>query len=190
MGDQGRPFAWGNATFAPNFFDPDSRRVGKFTTTMLQWTHQVSPRVSYRAFYNGLVSDRDNRNGRGGSGFQPQFNNSSAFNGRIDTAQARVDLALSRANLLSAGYEFERESYENVSSDQNPNTAARVFARTAAIQRSNTVFVQDQIRLFRERLQISLSGRVQSFSLQRPHSKARARYEGRRRYVSSERLYG
>lgn len=168
LADQGRPFAWGNATFAPNIYDPDSRRTGSFTTTMLQWTHQVSPRVSYRAFYNSLLSDRDNRNGPAGAGFQPAFNTSSAFNGRIDTAQGRIDLALSRTNLLSAGYEFERESYESISSDENPSPASRVNARTTAVQRSNTVFVQDQIRLLNERLQISLSGRLQSFQLRKP----------------------
>lgn len=168
LADQGQPFVWGNATFAPNLHDPDGRREANFTSTLVQWTHQLTPRVSYRAFYNGLITDRDTRNGSAGSSFQPAYNNSSAFNGRIDTAQARVDMALARWNLLTAGYEFDRESYENASADENPDSASRVNARTTAVQSSNTLFVQDQLRFFSDRLQVSLSGRLQTFDLQQP----------------------
>ncbi|MBI5083587.1 MAG: TonB-dependent receptor plug domain-containing protein [Acidobacteria bacterium] len=168
LGDQGKPFQWGNATFGPNFRDPDSSRQGMFVSSLIQWNQQVAPRWSYRASYQAVVSNRDSRNGPMGLGYQPAYDSSSVFAGRLDTVQARTDLSLTRWNLLSAGYEWEREFYENPSSDANPNPAQRVNARASATQRSQAVFVQDQMRLLNERLQVALSGRFQNFDLTRP----------------------
>lgn len=168
LGDRGLPFQWGNATFAPNFFDPDSRREGRFVTTLVQWAQQPAPRFHYRLSYQNVDTHRDNRNGPGGQGYQPQFNSSSLFAGRIDTVQARTDVAAARWNAFSAGLEWEREFYENPSVDENPDPAQRVNARASADQRSLAVFVQDQIRLLDERLQIGLTGRYQTFQLSRP----------------------
>ena len=169
LGDRGLPFQWGNATFAPNFFDPDSRRAGRFVTTLVQWAQQAAPRFHYRLSYQNVDTHRDNRNGPGGQGYQPQFNSSSLFGGRIDTVQARTDVAAARWNAFSAGLEWEREFYENPSVDENPDPAQRVNARASADQRSLAVFVQDQIRLLDERLQIGLTGRYQTFQLSRPN---------------------
>ncbi|MGQ9917101.1 MAG: TonB-dependent receptor [Bryobacteraceae bacterium] len=168
LGDRGLPFEWGNATFAPNFFDPDSRREGRFVTTLVQWAQQAAPRFHYRLSYQNVDTHRDNRNGPGGQGYQPRFNSSSLFAGRIDTVQARADVAAARWNALSAGLEWEREFYENPSADENPDPAQRVNARASAHQRSLAVFVQDQLRLLHERLQIGLTGRYQTFQLSRP----------------------
>ncbi|MEJ5369845.1 MAG: TonB-dependent receptor [Bryobacteraceae bacterium] len=168
LGDRGLPFQWGNATFAPNFFDPDSRREGRFVTTLVQWVQQAAPRFHYRLSYQNVDTQRDNRNGPAGQGFQPQFNTSSLFGGRIDTVQARADVAAARWNAFSAGLEWEREFYENPSRDENPDPARRVNARASANQRSLAVFVQDQLRLLDERLQIGLTGRYQTFQLSRP----------------------
>ena len=168
LGDRGLPFQWGNATFAPNFFDPDSRREGRFVTTLVQWAQQMSPRFHYRLSYQNVDTERDNRNGPGGQGYQPQFNSSSLFGGRIDTVQARADIAAARWNAFSAGLEWEREFYENPSRDENPDLAQRVNARASARQRSVALFLQDQIRLLGERLQIGLTGRYQNFDLSRP----------------------
>ncbi len=176
--DRGAPVVWGNATFAPNLYDPDSRREGQFWSTLLQWSHQWTPRMSYRVNYHALTTARDNRNGAAGAGFQPQWNSSSTFDARIDTVQSRVDAALSRSNLLTAGYEFEREWYENWSRDENPTPGQRVNARTAAAQTSHAVFVQDQMKWIGDRLQLFLSGRMQSFRLERPEFAGGApRYE-------------
>lgn len=166
--EQGLPVEWGAATFAPQPWDPDSRREGLFRSTMLAWTQQLAPRASYRVAYHNLYSRRDNRNGPAGVGFQPSFNNSNLFAGRYDTLQARIDVALSRTNLLTAGYEWEREDYDNHATDENPLTAARVDARTGVRQRSHTLFMQDQMRFFGDRLLVNLSGRWQGFQLDRP----------------------
>jgi iron complex outermembrane receptor protein len=179
LGDKGLPFAWGGATFAPNFFDPDSRRIADFTTSMVAWTQQASPRLNYRVAWQGMASNRDNRDGPAGRGFQPAFNTSTGFNGRIDTLNARADALVSRRTLLTAGYEFERETFENPNTDANPDPAARVNARSEIRQRSHTVFAQNQTRLIGERLQLSLSGRWQSFELSPPRFEGGApRYAG------------
>lgn len=179
LADRGLPFQWGNATFAPNLYDPDSRRVGRMSSTLLQWNQQVGPRWNYRMSYQNVSSRRDNRNGSAGSGYQPLYNSSSVFGGQVDTVQARADAALARWNVLSAGYEWERESYENPSKDQNPDPAARVNARAAATQQSHAAFVQDQLRLLNERLQVTVSGRFQNFRLSQPEFQGGApQYQG------------
>lgn len=177
--EQGLPVEWGSATFAPQPWDPDSRREGQFLSTMLAWTQQIAPRASYRVAYHNLRSERDNRNGPGGVGFQSAFNTSNFFAGQYDTLQARVDVALARTNLLSAGYEWEREDYDNHATDANPSATARVNARTGIRQRSHTLFVQDQMRFFSDRLLVNLSGRWQGFQLDRPtFSGGAPRYAG------------
>lgn len=177
--EQGLPAEWGNATFAPHLWDPDSRREGMFRSTMLAWTQQLAPRASYRVAYHNLRSERDNRNGPAGAGFQSAFNNSNLFEGQYDTLQARVDVALARTNLLSIGYEWEAEEYVNHATDENPALASRVNARTGVRQRSHALYVQDQMRFFGDRLLVNLSGRWQGFQLDRPtFSGGAPRYEG------------
>ena len=179
LGDQGRPFSWGNATFGPNFYDPDSRRIGWFSSTMAAWQHQAAPRFNYRLSYQNLLSSRDNRNGPAGSSFQPRFNNSSLFEGQIDTLQGRADFAMARWQLLAFGYEFEREWYRNLSADENPDPAQRVRATAQASQRSHSLYFSSQTRLLEERLQLHLTGRYQNFHLSKPAFTGGApRYDG------------
>ncbi|WP_321475491.1 TonB-dependent receptor [uncultured Paludibaculum sp.] len=168
LADAGLPFSWGTATFAPNLYDPDSRRVGLVVSSLLSWNQQVSQRFNYRVNYQSVNSNRDNRNGPAGSGYQSLYNSSSIFAGRLDTIQARADWVLAKWNVLSGGYEFERESYENPSTDENPDPAQRVDARASATQRSHSAFFTDQFRLLSDRLQVNLSGRFQGFQLSKP----------------------
>jgi len=118
--------------------------------------------------YQALLSNRDGVNGPVGAGSQPVFRNSSEFNGRIDTLRGQANYAWGAHQLLSAGYEFEREYFNSPSSDSNPDPAKRVNSRTQSTELSHSFDAQDQIRLLRDRLQISLSGRVQSFNLEKP----------------------
>jgi iron complex outermembrane receptor protein len=168
LAESGLPFAFGNATLAPAFNDPDSRRQGGFFSAMAALQHRFSDAASMRFAYNGLTTRRDNDNGPAGVRFQPLFSTFNLFDGRIDNVQARADLGVGRHQLISAGYEFERETYDNLSTDANPNPAGRVNARVQANETSHAVFAQDQIRMVGDRLQVSLSGRLQSFDPARP----------------------
>ena len=66
---------------------------------------------------------------------------------------------------MTGGYEFEREHFNNPSFT---GQSSLFQSSTAVTQRSNTAYVQDQARLLQDRLQISLSGRWQGFSLDAP----------------------
>jgi len=148
--------------------DPDRRRVSHFHSTMVQYQQSLGTWASLRAGYQALLTNRFDINGPGGTGFQPGFRTSSAFGGRIDTALARVDLVRWRRNLLTAGYEFEREVFRNPAVDENPDPARRVNANATGEQSSQAVFIQDQLRLLSDRLLISASGRFQRFDLAQP----------------------
>ena len=166
-------------TFFTSLNDPDARRAGHFTSGLFTFTHQMTPGASFRANYQRLATGRDTRNGPGGPSFQPGFNNSNVFDGRLDTVQLRGDVLATRHHQLSFGYEFEREDYDNLSTDENPVVTARTRAQVLVKQSSHALFAQDQVRLFGDRLQVSLSGRFQNFSLTSPEFRGGSpRYAG------------
>lgn len=150
--------AFGN--FVPAVNDTDSRRAGRFNAVSANYLHSFTPRVLLKGSAQVLRSSRDNRNGPGGSGFQPRFANSNRFDGDNDVLGVRVE-----AGSLTAGYEFERERFENLGVDETPN-APRAF--TAVSQKSSALFAQNQTRLLQQRLQITLSGRWQKFQISLP----------------------
>jgi len=166
--EAGQPFDAGNATFIPAFNDPDNHRASSFIAGALTFTHELSPASSYRLSYHGVNTRRSHRDGPAGlSEFDPVFSNDSRFNGRIDTLQARGDHQAG-PQLLTFGYEFEREKYDNTNRDENPDPAQAVNDAGRISQTSHALFAQDQLRLFDGRLQLSLSGRAQSFRLSTP----------------------
>ncbi len=168
LANDGLPFDPGNATFIPSLNDPDSRLNSYFGTQLFRWEYEESSHLSFHVDYQFLNSYRDNLDGPGGTGYQPLFNTADDYNGSVNTVQARVNYLAGHAQAITAGYEYERESFSNVSSDQNPDPTQRVDAGTADSQQYNAFFVQDQIRLLDDRLQILLSGRYQAVSLNTP----------------------
>lgn len=166
--EAGLPVEWGSATFAPSPNDPDNRRASGFISAMATFTQRLNRAASLRAAYQGMSTRRDSRDGPAGIRYEPMFNSSNQFNGRIDIAEARIDIQAGRWQLISAGYEFERENYESITADANPDAAQRVNARSEVTQQSHALFAQDQLRLLRDRLHISVSGRMQIFDLRRP----------------------
>jgi len=162
------PYSLGGATFIPSLGDPDYFRTAQFLSSLIALQHQVSSRLSYRLSDQVLLSNREVVNGPLGAGSQPVFRNSSQFNGRIDTVRGQLNYASGNHQLLSAGYEYEREYFDSPASDSNPNPARQVNSRTQSAELSHAVDVQDQIRLLHDALQISLSGRIQAFSLDQP----------------------
>jgi vitamin B12 transporter len=161
----GVPFHFGNATFSPAYGDPDDYRVVQFVSTLVYAEHQLLPNLHYRLNFQDLDTNRNYVNGPEGLGYQGSQRTSSKYNSRTDTADGTLEWQPMRSQLLSAGYEFERESFSSPSyTGQTP-----VFiASTSVLQSSSTAFVQDQIKLLNDRLQISLSGRWQMFDLSAP----------------------
>ena len=167
LAEQGRSYALGGATFVPALGDADYFRTARFVSTLLALQQQVNASLSYRLSYQAMLSNRNVVNGPLGPGFQPAFRTSNQFNGRIDTLRAQTSYA-GHHQLIAGGYEFEREYFDSPSLDNNPNPAKQVNSRSQVSEASHTVDAQDQVRLLNDRLQVSVSGRVQHFSLRAP----------------------
>lgn len=161
-----------SATFVPSPGDPDRGRNSHFLDSLFRYEQQVNSRFSYRVGYNLVDVSRDSRDGPAGPNtpyeFQPLFNTSDRFTGRIDTLQARADYLLGEHQALTAGYEFERDTYLELSADQDPDPATRVYTSTNDTQKSNAVFAQDQLRFLGNRLEILFSGRYTKDTLTQP----------------------
>src|SRR5580700_6968146 len=155
----------GNATFIPALDDPDSTRAARFVDAALMLNGRASTALDYSVSYQLVSNSRRYGNGPAGVDFQPDGSTRSLYDGRIQTVDAQVHYRLGRFNLLSGGYEFESENYANDNTDQSNPAAA---SGTNVTQLSQSVFVQDQARLFGDRLQISGAFRAQFFTLDNP----------------------
>ncbi len=170
LANASQPYNPGNATFVPSLNDPDARVNSHFADSIVRFEHEVNARLSYRLAYAFMDSVRDNWDGPGGPGpYQPMFDTSARFTGRIGTFQGRINYLLGSHQVLTGGYEFEQEHYLELDTDQNPDLAQRAYFRTDAKQRSNAVFAQDEIRLLNGRLEVLLSARFTQASLQQPN---------------------
>ena len=155
----------GNATFVPAANDPDNLRKASFFDGAVIFTQRPTESFGYTISYQGLVSNRSGINGPLGVGFQPFGGTTrSDFDGRIHTLNARVDAQVGSFNYITAGYEFENESFSNPSFQVNPADNSDVDVS----QTSHALFAQDQLRLLGDRLQISGAFRAQFFRLQQP----------------------
>jgi vitamin B12 transporter len=154
-----------NATFLPAPDDPDDTRAARFVTGALILTGQPTSKLDYSVSYQTVANSRRYGNGPAGLGYQPFDNTRSLYDGRIQTVNAHVNYRLGANNLITAGYEFENENYANDNTDSGNALAASGVNVTQA---SHTVFAQDQVRLFGDRLQLSGAVRAQYFSLDTP----------------------
>ena len=155
------PFAAGSATFIPSQIDPDNRRVASYLATAVFLHHQLGAENSYRLAYQHVGTKRSLQDGPGGPGlYDPRISNDSRFNGQTHSLLARSAHRVSASNLLSLGYEFDAEQYDNFNTDESP---APVSSRVTIDQASHAVFGQDQIRMLDGSLHVSLSGRAQFF---------------------------
>ncbi|HEX5084170.1 MAG TPA: TonB-dependent receptor [Blastocatellia bacterium] len=157
----------GDANFIPDLNDPDNRRKSDFFSGALNFTQRLNDGASYRLSYHRVDVNRSFLDGPLGVGSfgEPAFTSINNFAGDIDTFITRFDLRLGGANLLTTGYEFERESYGDFASDESPNPPR---ASLDIRQRSHTFFAQNQTRLLADRLQLSLAFRLQGFDLSTP----------------------
>ncbi len=163
----GLPFSPGNSTFIPNRNDADNRRASRFWSGAWIARRNVSAALDLQASYQHVHTDRDFQNGPAGVGTQPRLSNLSLFQGSIDTVDGRVNGRPGRNTTLLGGFEFEREGYLNADDNRLP-APSTVTTRTRANQRSYAGYFAAQTALLNQRLQLSLSGRAQSFATGRP----------------------
>ncbi|HLL14274.1 MAG TPA: TonB-dependent receptor [Pyrinomonadaceae bacterium] len=155
----------GAATFIPSTNDPDAARATRFFSGALIFTHRPTDSFGYTLSYQGNRTDGAYYDGPAGTGFEPFGTTRADFDGRAHTLNARVDFRLGRANLVTAGYEFERERFLNRS--LTSFAPADDYSVDVA-ERSHAFFIQDQVRLLDDRLQLSAAFRTQRFALSRP----------------------
>ena len=157
--------AIGNATFIPSVNDPDSWRIARFLSGAVTLAGHPSQAFGYSISYQGLSTTRTFDNGPAGVSYQPIGSTRSDYDGEIHTVNAHFDYQAGRANLITAGYEFENETYGSYSfAPLDPGNDSRA----SVTQASHAAFAQDQIRLLGARLQIALGVRAQTFSLETP----------------------
>ncbi len=170
LSNRGLPFQIGTATFIPGRDDPDSERTSAFHTTALRFRHSAWQAMSWQASYQHVYTRRLFINGPLGRGFQPAGQSLSHIVGQIDTADVRAFFAPRPWVHLTAGYEFERERFRD--RQDSDFASRRVQTGTQIRQDANTAFASGQFALLDRRLQVSLSGRAQQFSLSNPRLSA------------------
>jgi iron complex outermembrane receptor protein len=154
----------GAATFIPSANDPDNARATRFFSGALSFNHRLGEKFAYTISYQGNTTNGTFRDGPGGTAFEPFGNTRTDFDGRVQTVNARTDFLVGSSNFVTAGYEFERETFIN---RQFPESAADNLIVNVK-ERSHAVFAQDQLRLFNDRLQLSAAFRAQAFNLSEP----------------------
>ncbi len=132
----------------------------------MRFTQRAGEVFSYTIAYQRVQTRRRNYNGQEidprFSAFYPfgDFEFTSLKHGSTDTLDGRANFRLGRHNLVTAGFELERENLF-----QNFISAFSSGDGTTDRQRTFAVFGQDQIFLLDERLQISIGLRGQSYRI-------------------------
>jgi vitamin B12 transporter len=165
-GGQPFPRAVAGVSFQPDFNNPDEGRRNRLLVGSVRLSQQIDERFSYSVAYQRVSSHRRNYNG---SRIDPQFAAFYPFGdfefvsvnkGTTDTLDARLNAQPTRSNLVTIGFEYERESLFQQSL---PSFSA--FNNTTDRQRTAAIFGQDQISLFDDRLQLSFGVRGQFFRI-------------------------
>jgi iron complex outermembrane receptor protein len=160
------PRAVAGKNFQPDFNNPDQGRRNRLLVGSLRYTQTIGEAFSYTLAYQRVSTNRRNYNGSQidprFAAFYPfgDFEFNSLNSGATDTFDARANFRLGRSNLITAGFEHERERLF-----QRFISAFSSSAGTTDRQSSSAVFAQDQIFLLDERLQISIGVRGQSYRL-------------------------
>ncbi|MEQ1923796.1 MAG: TonB-dependent receptor plug domain-containing protein [Pyrinomonadaceae bacterium] len=149
-----------NFTFDAN--DPDHRQDSRFFSGQFVANRIVNDKFLISGFYQGLATKRTNNNGPLGAGFQSA--STSLFDGTIHTGNVHFNWTPVRESTLTAGYEFESESFLN--DGKTPSGTANYFTRAG--QNSNTFYMQNLVSLLDGDLQLAGGFRVQQFRLNRP----------------------
>jgi len=166
----------GAATFIPSANDPDASQATRFLSGVFTFAQRPVESFGYSLSYQVLDSRRTTHEGPGGtSPFEPRGGTTRGdSDGLINTFNVRADFQLGRANLVTALYEFESENYVSDSFPVNPANNSIVDVT----QRSSALFIQDQLRLFDDRLQLAAGFRAQFFNLRAPRFSADSPFTG------------
>jgi len=157
----GQAFAIGGATFVPGLNDPDNTRASTFLNTAVTLRRVESDHASWQASYQRVGTHRRYDAGPLGPGFQTSTLSVSAFDGTIDTFEARGHVQPTPWLTVTGGYELEREQYSDLQDDNA--VVARLLTTTEISQTAHAVFGAAQFSTLGRRLQVALAGRLQAF---------------------------
>jgi len=156
------PRAIAGVNFKPDFNNPDQGRRNRLLVGSVRLTQQLNESLSYSVAYQRTASNRRNYNG---PRIDPKFASFYPFGdfeflslnkGTTDTLDVRLNALIGSANLVTAGFEIERESaVQGFGLPLDPADKQRTFA----------VFGQDQLSFLDDRLQLSFGVRGQFFRL-------------------------
>lgn len=154
----------GNATYISDYDDPDTKRTARTYAGAFAISTHPTDALGLTASYQGLASHRGWTYGPLGAGYQSSATEIDGFDGTLHTISGRMDWRLGKHQSVNAGYEFEHENFSDSSvfSDASSNSSANVT------QLNHSLFVQDQLHLLNDALQITGSYRAQLFSLNSP----------------------
>jgi vitamin B12 transporter len=160
------PRAIEGQTFHSDFNNPDQGRRNNLAVASVRFSQALGDIASYTVAYQHVSARRRNYNG---PAIDPAFASFYPFgdfafvsinNGTTDTFDARANVQLGRHNLVTGGFEFERET---LFQESIPSFSA--FNRTTDRQRTYAVFGQDQISLRDGRFQASVAVRAQAYQI-------------------------
>ncbi len=155
----------GGANFIPDANDADNFQKSKFFNAQIVLTQVFNDKLVFQGYYSGLKTSRKNTNGVLGVPYQPfGGDETSVFDGTIQTANGHFNWTPNRVNTITFGYEFEHEKYGN--DGFTFDGFGNFFTR--AKQSSNTFYAQDLLQFFNNKLQIAGGFRAQVFSLKTP----------------------
>ena len=164
----GQTVDYGNATFIPNIWDPDYHRNSHFLSGAAVFRDQVSSTFNWQASYQYVDTVRVTKNGPEGYGNQPGYLDYGMYGGRVDTASVSGTVQPTHWFGVTAGYEFEREIYQDHQDNSTP-PPDWVTTRTHAQQNSNAAYFAAQAGFLNHRLQVLLSGRAQTYDVSTPN---------------------
>ncbi|MBS1794870.1 MAG: TonB-dependent receptor [Acidobacteria bacterium] len=151
-------------SFTPDTDDPDDFQRSKFFNGQLVATQALGANIVVQGYYSGLKTSRRNTNGPLGGGFQPFGGDETyLYDGQIHTINAHLNWT-AKNNQLTGGFEYEWEKFAN----RGVFTSAASNFATSARQSSRTVYVQDLVGFFANRLQLSGAFRAEWFALRAP----------------------
>ncbi|REJ77870.1 MAG: TonB-dependent receptor [Acidobacteria bacterium] len=165
VGGMGIVDAQEGVNFTADANDPDNVQESDLLGIQLRLEQALTPSLLFRASYQGLDTKRQTINGPLGPGFQPfGGDESSTFEGRIDTFAAKIDWYAAAGQTFTVGYEFEAEAYGN--NGFGPAAGSDFTAESS--QSSNTFYLQHLAGFFDSRLQLAGGFRTQLYSVGDP----------------------
>jgi vitamin B12 transporter len=147
--------------FAPDADDADDTQRSRFFNGQIVIDQIINNELVLNGYYSGLATRRRNKTGPLGVGFQSE--STSFFDGTLNTLNGQIVYARN-STTLTAGYEFERETFGN--KGLTPDGLANFS--TSAAQSSHTIYAQDLVSLLGDTLQLAGGVRAQFFSLADP----------------------